>query len=87
MSSLTADSPPDATPALQALWLDKNADWDGAHERVQGNTPADCWVHAYLHRKEGDASNAGYWYRKAGKPVATAALDEEWVAIVSALAD
>lgn len=85
LSSLSAAAPPEADPALQALWLDKNGDWDGAHDRVQGNSPTDCWVHAYLHRKEGDPSNAGYWYRRAEQPVATVSLDEEWAAIVGAL--
>ncbi|MBF66379.1 MAG: hypothetical protein CMQ29_01630 [Gammaproteobacteria bacterium] len=85
MASLSADAPPEADSALQALWLDRNGDWEAAHDRVQGNAPADCWVHAYLHRKEGDQSNAGYWYRRADQPAASASLDEEWSAIVAAL--
>lgn len=73
--------------ALQALWWDAKGDWKKAHECAQadeGDSSCD-WVHAYLHRKEGDASNAGYWYRRAGKPVAADALAEEWRAIVTTL--
>jgi hypothetical protein len=47
--------------------------------------PSCDWVHAYLHRKEGDAANAAYWYRRAAKPVAKGALAEEWRSIVAAL--
>jgi hypothetical protein len=72
--------------ALHALWLDARGDWDGAHEAAQADEGgAGDWVHAYLHRKEGDAGNAAYWYRRAGKPVCRGALDEEWAAIVETL--
>jgi hypothetical protein len=73
--------------ALQALWWDAKGDWNKAHECAQADEgdPSCDWVHAYLHRKEGDASNAGYWYRQAGKPPAQGALPEEWRAIVQAL--
>jgi hypothetical protein len=78
--------PPGLGPALQALWHDGKGDWAGAHELAQRDGGGDGdWVHAYLHRKEGDLGNAGYWYRRAGKPVARGPLDEEWAAIVSAL--
>ncbi len=72
--------------ALQSLWFDAKGDWEKAHELAQedGGTPGD-WVHAYLHRKEGDASNARYWYVRAGKPVYPGSLEEEWVAISEAL--
>ena len=74
------------SPALRALWLDARGDWDGAHEAAQADEGGDGdWVHAYLHRKEGDAGNAAYWYRRAGKPVCRTSLDEEWEAIASAL--
>ncbi len=80
------DPPAGLGVALQALWLDGKGDWDGAHELAQrDNRGAGDWVHAYLHRKEGDAGNAAYWYRRAGKPVAKGALDEEWAAIVGEL--
>ena len=85
-SLAAADPPQDLSPALIALWLDAKGDWDAAHQRAQDDEGGDGdWVHAYLHRKEGDAGNAGYWYRRAGKPVAKTSLDEEWAAIAAAL--
>ena len=86
-ASLAAPEPPAGLkPALAALWRDGKGDWDGAHELAQADEGGDGdWVHAYLHRKEGDAGNAAYWYRRAGKPVARAPLDEEWAAIAEAL--
>jgi hypothetical protein len=85
--SLSADAPPAGLAlALQALWWDAKGDWDKAHGCAQEQEDdAGNWVHAYLHRKEGDASNAGYWYRRAGKPHAQAALEVEWDAIARAL--
>lgn len=86
--SLAAAAPPAALHlALQGLWWDAKGDWNKAHECAQADEgdPSCDWVHAYLHRKEGDASNAGYWYRRAGKPVAKAPLGEEWRSIVQAL--
>ncbi|MER8912235.1 hypothetical protein NKI32_00115 [Mesorhizobium sp. M0761] len=73
--------------ALHALWWDRQGDWERAHECVQANEsdPASVWVHAYLHRKEGDLSNAAYWYRRAGQPVATGKLDAEWESITESL--
>jgi hypothetical protein len=70
-SSLTASQPPaELTPALAGLWWDASGDWQQAHDRVQKDEgPAASWVHAYLHRKEGDQANAVYWYRCAGKPM------------------
>ena len=82
---------PDSAPALvralvRALWHDATGDWDGAHRIAQDVETADgAWVHAYLHRKEGDAGNAGYWYRRAGRPPASASLDAEWASIAAAL--
>jgi hypothetical protein len=73
---------------LAALWWAAKGNWDQAHKIVQEETSADAaWVHAYLHRVEGDPGNAGYWYRQAGKPVATGPLETEWEAMVSALLD
>ena len=69
--------------ALLALWWDARGDWAKAHEVAQEIETADgAWVHAYLHRKEGDAGNAAYWYRRAGRPVPTGDLRAEWEAIV-----
>lgn len=86
--TLTAASPPDTlVPALEALWWEAKGDWTKAHEIAQaheGETECD-WVHAYLHRVEGDLGNAGYWYRRAGRPAATSSLSDEWTAVVQAL--
>ena len=86
-ASLAADAPPpDLGLALKALWLDAKGDWNGAHDSAQADEGgAGDWVHAYLHRKEGDSWNAGYWYRRARKPVSQAPLDEEWREIAAAL--
>lgn len=73
---------------LQALWHDAQGDWDRAHSVCQQAKNRDGdWVHAYLHRREGDLGNAGYWYARAGKPMPASdvSLDEEWAALVAAL--
>lgn len=87
-ASLAGAAPPEGLgPAAQALWWDARGDWERAHSCVQASEDKDAaWVHAYLHRKEGDLDNAGYWYRRAGRPVATGPLDVEWDALVRALA-
>jgi hypothetical protein len=88
-AAMTDAAPPkDATPALQALWHDRNGDWSRAHELVQNDRGRDAaWVHAYLHRKEGDEGNAGYWYARAGRPRAPShtPLEEEWAEVARAL--
>jgi len=85
--TVSAALPPEnISPALRALWHDARGDWESAHGVAQAiEDESGAWVHAYLHRKEGDATNAAYWYRRARKPVATDALSEEWEQIVSAL--
>jgi hypothetical protein len=76
----------DLSPPLKALWWAAKGEWDKAHGIVQDEESADAaWVHAYLHRVEGDLGNAGYWYRRAGKPAAEDSLDAEWERIVAAL--
>ena len=78
-------SAPDSAP-LAALWHDSRNEWDRAHAAVQDDdSPAAAWVHAYLHRKEGDLSNARYWYARAGKREFTGPLDDEWASLVQAL--
>ena len=73
-------------PLLQALWYDARGDWDRAHQIVQKESGADAaWVHAYLHRKEGDLTNAGYWYRRTKREVARDTLEDEWRSIVNEL--
>ena len=86
-STLDDPSPPaDVPAAVRALWHDAKGDWEAAHRVAQEIEDADgAWVHAYLHRKEGDAGNAAYWYRRAGQPVAHDALDHEWARIASSL--
>jgi hypothetical protein len=78
--SLPHDTPPaKLNQALTALWWDGKGDWSKAHETAQEDEGPECaWVHAYLHRKEGDASNAAYWYRRAGKSPSSKPLEEEW---------
>ena len=71
---------------LQALWYDKKGDWHKAHNILNDASDADsAWVHAYLHRKEGDLNNARYWYNRSGKPEFTAQLNQEWEQIVTNL--
>ncbi|MEJ1972266.1 MAG: hypothetical protein WDM96_07325 [Lacunisphaera sp.] len=68
------------------MWHDARGDWDRAHALAQQDSGRNgAWVHAYLHRKEGDAMNAGYWYARAGKPAASGDLDAEREAIARAL--
>ena len=71
---------------LEALWYDGKNNWPKAHsliDQLDGNTAA--WVHAYLHRKEGDTFNAGYWYKRAGKTVCKESVEKEWGALVDEL--
>ncbi len=78
-----ADPPESCTPCLKALWYDKNEDWVKAHQIAQGiNTKDGYWIHAYLHRKEGDRSNAAYWYSRAGRTVPQISLEEEWESMI-----
>jgi len=85
--SLAATTPPDRlTHALTGLWWDAKGDWTRAHESAQQDEgPDGSWVHAYLHRKEGDQSNAAYWYSRAHKVPCRDPLDTEWTAIVTTL--
>ena len=84
--SLSEDHPTNLSPALAGLWWDAKGDWEKAHESAQQDEgPAGAWVHAYLHRKEGDLSNAGYWYDRAGKPVAKNPFMTEWDEIAATL--
>ena len=87
LASLVGDQPPDGLdPVFAGLWHGLKDEWALAHGLVQDLETAEAaWVHAWLHRIEGDDWNAGYWYRRAGKPHATTTLDEEWAAIAQAL--
>ncbi|CAN5515341.1 hypothetical protein BH10BAC3_BH10BAC3_13840 [soil metagenome] len=86
-ASLALTEPPENLSVyLKALWYDSKGDWTTAHEQVDSlNDAAACWVHAYLHRKEGDTWNADYWYRKANKKRPAVSLQDEWEEIVTAL--
>ena len=85
--SLRGDEPPrELSVALAGLWWDAKGDWKRAHESAQQDEgPTGAWVHAYLHRKEGDTSNAAYWYTRAGRTPARNSLEQEWGEIAEAL--
>jgi len=83
----TGSFPEDIPPLLQALLLESSGDWDNAHRIAQNDPSADgSWVHAYLHRVEGDLGNASYWYHNAGRRMPDISLDEEWEYIATAIA-
>ena len=85
-ATLGASGPPDVAAPLRALWHDARGDWDQAHTIAQEIESKDAaWVHAYLHRKEGDPGNAAYWYGQAHQPVASDSLEAEWARIADAL--
>ena len=83
-----ASAPEGLSGALQALWHDGRGDWEGAHNCAQDDKSRDgSWVHAYLHRKEGDEGNAGYWYARAARPMPAkgVTLAAEWATIAREL--
>ena len=84
--SLSGSSPPaEVSPYLQSMWYDAKGDWNKAHSVIQNiEDKKAAWVHAYLHRKEGDIGNADYWYRRAGKSRPGDSLENEWQNIVMA---
>jgi hypothetical protein len=85
-SLISSDPPKQLSLALAGLWWDAKGDWAKAHDSAQRDDgPDGSWVHAYLHRKEGDPANAGYWYGRAGKQYFRGALQEEWSFISSEL--
>ena len=85
--SLSANEPQqNASVYLKALWYDAKGEWDKAHKMIQDvEDKKASWIHAYLHRKEGDISNADYWYSRAGKRRSVVSLEDEWEEIVSTL--
>ena len=88
-ASVEWDDAPPATlsPPLRALWLAKKGRWDAAHDVVNDLPSAmGSWIHAYLHRIEGDLGNAAYWYHRAGRPPlrTQSDLDGEWIDLVRA---
>ena len=86
-ASLANEAPPDTlTIALKGLWWDAKGDWAEAHRYAQEQDDRiGAAVHAYLHRKEGDLSNAGHWYHRAGRTMPTGALDSEWTELTAEL--
>ena len=87
--SVALDAPdPALTPILKSLWYDAKGDWKRAHDFVDGLSGADAaWVHAYLHRKEGDSWNADYWYARAKKTRPACSSEEEWESLVAHFAN
>jgi len=84
--TLNHSEPPTVSVLLVALWHDARGDWEKSHELAQDiNTADGSWVHAYLHRKEGDQFNAQYWYNRANRKMPDYTLSEEWEKIVQAL--
>ena len=80
------DAPLDLPLHLKSLWYDAKGDWHTAHDLINDlEDKSSAWVHAYLHRKEGDIGNAGYWYRRSGKQPSSLYLKEEWEEITKAL--
>ena len=86
-SSLAADAPPPGLSVpLQALWWSGKGRWERAHELAQSVEGRDgAWVHAHLHRVEGDLANAAYWYRRASRDVCTTTIEAEWRALTAAM--
>lgn len=89
VKSLSGTKPPEnASSLLKALWYDGKEDWEGAHNIAQDiHDRNGSWIHAYLHRKEGDISNARYWYNMAGKKEFTGTLKDEWEMLVKSFSD
>ena len=85
--SLQSSQPPgNMSVYLQSLWYDAKGDWNKAHQLIQDVEDKNAsWIHAYLHRKEGDVFNSGYWYNRAGKSRPSVSLEKEWEEIVAAL--
>jgi hypothetical protein len=86
IAELRSSRPDELDGPLLALWWDDQGNWEKAHEVAQDVSGRDgAWVHAYLHRKEGDQGNAAYWYRRARRPIASGDLNSEWQQIVEEL--
>lgn len=84
-SSLEKSSIPGLSVYLESLWYDGKGDWEKSHTVIQDVEDKDAaWIHAYLHRKEGDTWNADYWYRRAGKTRPAISLEKEWEELVKA---
>ena len=83
-SLYSPESPKNISVYLDALWHDGKGDWNGSHELIQDVPDKNAsWIHAYLHRKEGDIWNADYWYNKGGKKRPSLSLEQEWEQLVN----
>ncbi|HMJ71033.1 MAG TPA: hypothetical protein VK508_19165 [Cyclobacteriaceae bacterium] len=79
----TSTPPPNLPVELEALWHDAKGDWNRSHDVIQDvNSKNAAWIHAYLHRKEGDLGNAQYWYARAGHSMPPVSLEDEWASLV-----
>ena len=87
LAAATAHEPPaELEPLLRALWVEARGEWDKAHQIAQEDDSREAaWIHAYLHRKEGDSGNAAYWYRRAGRSEEQGNFEDEWRLIASDL--
>ena len=87
MQSIKEDTPPEGLfEPLQAMWHARKGDWDKAHHIAQTiDTELGSLIHAYLHRMEGDLSNADYWYKRAGKPPHSGSTDAEADDIINSI--
>ena len=85
--SLSGNEPPkNSSVYLEALWYDAKGEWDKAHKLIQDvDDQKASWIHAYLHRKEGDSGNADYWYSRAGKKRSAVSFEKELEEIAGAL--
>ena len=86
LEQATGPAPADLSPELQVLWLAKAGNWHGAHDIAQDlPDPHGAWLHAHLHRQEGDIGNAGYWYHRANQPIpdSTISIETEWNSLAS----
>ena len=87
-NSLTQANPPAVSDLLKALWFEGKGDWESAHNIAQDIHNNDgSWIHAYLHRVEGDLGNASYWYSRANRKMPSTSLKDEWNAMVKELLD
>jgi hypothetical protein len=85
-NSLTQTNPPAVNELLKALWFEGKGDWESAHNIAQDIHNNDgSWIHAYLHRVEGDLGNASYWYSRANRKMPSSTLKDEWAAMVKEL--
>jgi hypothetical protein len=85
-SLLHSSAPAGLSDYLRSLWYDAKGDWNKAHQIIQDlEDKTAAWIHAYLHRKEGDIANADYWYHRAGRKRQDLSLEQEWELIIKEL--